>query len=488
MPKLNRTTFTESKVADWTRTPPAKEKNYWDIKARGLGLRVRPTGGASYVFRYSVNGKAERVTLGPIPGLTLADARREAEAHRLSASAAKTDASLSPRALHRVAKAKAKRDSTPRTFGALVDAFLADRGPALATSTVTEYRRMLGGKALAGLRARQANEVTRTDLRELRDAIAKHGTGGTKTPAPKMAKRLWVMIGACYRWAVTEEWGEITKDPTYTPRTSSKKARSEQETPRKQSLTVEQYAAAGEALRRSLTDGLPVAPTLAKKKRGGLSEARKAKLTGRKRGPYKKSETPRLTKGDTVQVASLMFLALTGWRRGEVYGLRWSEVNERDAVADLLETKTGRSVRPLGTAALDLLKERKKAVEGTTAAEPDALVFPMPGGSVKRPEPRHLWYAVRHAAGITARLHDLRHSFITMVRKTTGFNNDIIASVVGHSGDSMTAKYGDVSDAHAQLAADTASEAIALALKGEVAKVIELTTPKRKNRRGLRIA
>jgi integrase len=345
---------------------------------------------------------------------------------------------------------------------------------------------MLGSKALAGLRARQANEVTRTDLRDLRDAIAKHGTGSTKTPAPKMAKRLWVMIGACYRWAITEEWGEIEKDPTYTPRTSSKKARSEQETPRKQSLTVEQYAAVGEALRRSLTDGLPVAPTLAKKKRGGLSEARKAKLTGKKRGPYKKSETPRLTKGDAVQVASLMFLMLTGWRRGEVYTLRWRDVREHDAVAVLPETKTGRSVRPLGTAALTLLKERKNAVENTPQAEPDALVFPMPSGSAKRPEPRHLWYAVRHAAGITARLHDLRHSFASMMRKATGLHDGIVGAAIGHTGTGMTSKYGEVADTHVRAAADTTSEAVALALRGEVARVLELTKPK--PRPDLRIA
>ncbi len=477
MPQVKRETFTESKVAEWTRTPPEKEKNYWDLKTRGLGVRVRPSGGASYVFRYSVNGKAERVTLGPIPGFTLADARDEAESLRLSASAARTDASLSPRALQRAAKVKAKQDTTPRTFGALVNAYLADRGPALAVSTVSEYRRMLGSRALAGLRARQANEVTRTDLRELRDAIAKHGTGSTKTPAPKMAKRLWVMIGACYRWAITEEWGDITRDPTYTPRTSSKKARSEQETTRKQSRTVEQYAAVGAALRQSLTDGLPVAPSLANKKRGGLSKARKAKLTGRKRGEYKKHETPRLTKGDAVQVASLMFLMLTGWRRGEVYGLRWRDVREHDAVAVLLETKSGRSVRPLGTAALTLLQERKQVVEGAPLAEPDALVFPMPRGSVKRPEPRHLWYAVRHAAGITARLHDLRHSFASMMRKATGLHDGIVGAAIGHTGTGMTSRYGEVAEAYVKAAVDRTSMAIELALRGEAAQVTALARP-----------
>jgi integrase len=482
MPRYaERHRFTETKVDAWTKTPPSKETLYWDSDVKGLGVRVRATGGASYVFRYSLHGKAERITLGGIPGLTLADARAQARDWAAGASAAKTNASLAPRALHRAEKAKAKRVATARTFGDLVKAYLADRAPVLAPATHAEYTRMLTGKALAGLRARRANEVTRTDVREVVNAIAKHGTGASKHPAPKMARRVWVMIGACYRWAITEEWGEIAKDPTYSPKTGGKKARSEQEQPRKQSLTVEQYAAVGDALRRSLTDGLPVAPTLSTKKRGGLSKARKAKLTGKKRGPYKKAEAPRLTKANPVQVASLRFLALTGWRRGEVYSLRWRDLRENDATAVLPETKTGLSVRPLGKAALDLLAERKKAVEGTPDAEPDALVFPMPGRSTKRPEPRHLWYAVRHAAGTTARLHDLRHSFITMCRRF-GYHDGLTASVVGHAGAGMTAKYGDVADERVRAAVEDVSEAIALAMRGHTARVLELTKPKRRLR------
>jgi integrase len=175
----------------------------------------------------------------------------------------------------------------------------------------------------------------------------------------------------------------------------------------------------------------------------------------------------------------LTFLAVTGWRRSEVYTLRWRDVREADGVAVLLETKTGRSVRPLGAAALALLKERRKLVDGTPSAEADALVFPMPGGSIKRPEPRHLWYAVRHAAGVSARLHDLRHSFITMSRRF-GFHDGITGAVVGHAGSGMTAKYGDVADERVKAAVDDVSGAIALALKGNTARVLELTKPKRR--------
>jgi integrase len=40
-------------------------------------------------------------------------------------------------------------------------------------------------------------------------------------------------------------------------------------------------------------------------------------------------------------------MILTGWRRGEVLGLRWSEVDLPRRTAQLADTKTGASVRPL---------------------------------------------------------------------------------------------------------------------------------------------
>ena len=41
------------------------------------------------------------------------------------------------------------------------------------------------------------------------------------------------------------------------------------------------------------------------------------------------------------------FLALTGWRRGEVLGLKWTEIDLTTRTARLADTKTGFSMRPL---------------------------------------------------------------------------------------------------------------------------------------------
>jgi len=48
----------------------------------GLYLRVSPTGSKSWVFRYQLDGKRRDMGLGPFPEVSLADARKKAEAHR----------------------------------------------------------------------------------------------------------------------------------------------------------------------------------------------------------------------------------------------------------------------------------------------------------------------------------------------------------------------------------------------------------------------
>src|SRR5262249_4285501 len=54
-------------------------------------------------------------------------------------------------------------------------------------------------------------------------------------------------------------------------------------------------------------------------------------------------------------IDAINFLAVTGWRSGEVLRLRWDEVDLARRTATLSDTKTGRSVRPLSRIACDIL-------------------------------------------------------------------------------------------------------------------------------------
>jgi integrase len=55
-------------------------------------------------------------------------------------------------------------------------------------------------------------------------------------------------------------------------------------------------------------------------------------------------------------IAATRFMILTGWRRGEVLGLRWSEIDIDRRTARLTDTKTGFSMRALPTVACTVLR------------------------------------------------------------------------------------------------------------------------------------
>jgi integrase len=58
-------------------------KNYFDTKAKGLTLRVSPSGAKTWHFVYRVNGKGSQwITLGTYPAVKLAEARKQALNHR----------------------------------------------------------------------------------------------------------------------------------------------------------------------------------------------------------------------------------------------------------------------------------------------------------------------------------------------------------------------------------------------------------------------
>src|SRR5580704_12558617 len=64
-----------------------KAARYLVSDGRGLSLDVMPSGVITWLFRYRLNGKQERVTLGKYPDLSLKGAREERD--KLASLAAK---------------------------------------------------------------------------------------------------------------------------------------------------------------------------------------------------------------------------------------------------------------------------------------------------------------------------------------------------------------------------------------------------------------
>ena len=109
-----------------------------------------------------------------------------------------------------------------------------------------------------------------------------------------------------------------------------------------------------------------------------------------------------------VAIAATKFLALTGWRRGEMLALTWSEVDLVTRTARLEDTKTGASLRPLSRAACDVLRELPRLGE---------RVFPASVGADKPMRGFHkVWLRVAAKAGLASDVtpHVLRHSFASI--------------------------------------------------------------------------
>jgi len=89
-----------------------KSARYSRSDARGLVLEVFPTGGMLWHYRYRLNGKQERVTLGRYPALSLKLARAERDKRETMVAQGQ-----SPATQKRLAKQGAAADTTVAEFG-----------------------------------------------------------------------------------------------------------------------------------------------------------------------------------------------------------------------------------------------------------------------------------------------------------------------------------------------------------------------------------
>ena len=215
---------------------------------------------------------------------------------------------------------------------------------------------------------------------------------------------------------------------------------------RERFLAPAEFARLLSALDRAERVGLPPAP-----------QKRRRRATERTRKHIPKS-VGKLTPANPWAVAAIRFLAFSGWRESEALRLRWSEVDRERGVALLPDTKTGRSARPLGAAALALLDALPRIGDH---------VFPGRKPKSHLKEIGRVWMAVRHGAGIEdVRLHDLRHSFASVIASSGG-SLLMIGKLLGHRDTATTAKYAHLLADPVRDVADAAGARITEWAKGK---------------------
>jgi integrase len=153
-------------------------------------------------------------------------------------------------------------------------------------------------------------------------------------------------------------------------------------------------------------------------------------------------------------------IALTGCRRSEIIGLRWSDVDLSNSCLRLSDSREGASIRPIGLPVVEFLETQRKVSAGDH-------VFPgSRGGKAYGAFPKQ-WKKIFAGTTLeTITAHVLRHSFAS-IANDLGLSEITIAALLGHANGSVTSRYVHTLDNTLVMAADTVSGYIEGLLDGK---------------------
>lgn len=414
MPKLTK------KAVDAATATDGREVFLWDDELPGFGLRVTPTGRKTYLIQYRIGGRQRRYKVGAHGVFTPDEARREAKG--LLADVAR---GIDPAG----ARDDARRDLT---VAELCDLYFSEGVTTKKPSTIANDRGKIERHVKPLIGRRLVRSITRADIERLQADIA---AGKTATDVKGGFRSRSIVTGG--RGSAARTLGLLSG--------------------------VFQFA-----VHRNLRPDNPVrgVKRFAEKKcERFLSPAEMAKVGKAMADMEDDGVNP-------VALNALRLLALTGCRRGEVAGLKWSWVDFDRGCLRFPDSKTGAKVVPLGAAAQELLTKMREDAEAEGAKSPQ--VFPGRGKEGQTTALWKVWERVRRRAELPdVRIHDLRHSFAS-VGASGGDSLVVIGALLGHRDTATTARYAHLANDPVQAAADRIAGSIAAAMKGDAAKVVPL--------------
>ncbi|MES5484563.1 tyrosine-type recombinase/integrase [Bradyrhizobium sp. INPA03-11B] len=175
-----------------------KDKPYMLLDGEGLHLQVSTTGSRLWRIRFRFGGKANMMSLGAFPAVSLKEAREKRDQVRKQVAAG-----INPSLRRKLDKISA---ASADTFGAVADEYLANlKANEAAEVTITKNRWLLEELA-APIRNRPVGEIVPAELLDILKKIEASGRRDT-------AHRLRSAMGSVFRLAVATL--RATNDPTY---------------------------------------------------------------------------------------------------------------------------------------------------------------------------------------------------------------------------------------------------------------------------------
>ena len=173
---------------------------------------------------------------------------------------------------------------------------------------------------------------------------------------------------------------------------------------------------------------------------------------------------------EKISAYAIRLLLLTGARRGEVLSATWDQFDLAAGVwsKPSAQTKQNRPHRvPLSAPALALLADmRREAPEGCPYVFPSIKASKPakdghPATFAPLVEVKRTWASVCKTVGMTdARLHDLRHSFASVLA-SSGLSLHIVGALLGHTQPRTTARYAHLYDDALRSATERVGEVVA---------------------------
>lgn len=418
MPSRSQTVLTKGVVDGCS----AADKRYdvWDSKLSGFGLRVGTTGIKTYVVRYRADGggrSAPRryVTVGRHGTLTVEQARKKAQQILAEATVGDDPA----------AKRNAKREELK--MSGLVDLYEKEgcyiqrgkrQGEPMKERTKTYTVARLRHHVVSLLGAKRVSEVNVGEIeRFFRDVAAGKSASDNKVGHRKRivvrggdgaARKAFRDLSAVFSFAVRR--GIVASNPC------DKAVVRKSDNRRERFLSLEEIKQLGKALDELEAEGM---------------------------------------NQKALNITRLW--VLTGCRRQEIAELKWGEVDFERGLLVLEDSKTGRSVRPLATAAIKLLKSIPRSNDSD-------FVFPSGRSDGHFQGTKMAWPKIVKKAkldGITP--HTLRHTMGALAT-SSGEALALTGAILGHANMRSTMIYAHVEMDPSKLAADRVGEQLASAL------------------------
>jgi integrase len=185
------------------------------------------------------------------------------------------------------------------------------------------------------------------------------------------------------------------------------------------------------------------------------------KLKGRVRqGFYNADEVERLVKNAEPWLGEMIrFAFATGWRRGELFGLRWEWVDLEEMEIRLPDSKNGqpRIIPIVGELVpiIDRLKEARKVTRKDKSVALAETVFHANGHPITKKIFSTAWAAARKEAKLPGRLfHDFRRAAARRLTNA-GVPQVVAMKLTGHRTPSMYRRYSIVETADLATALNT---------------------------------